>query len=80
MRLREKTGIYVTPHMLRHSSLTALRRSGWKIESLQKRAGHGCVQSTYIYMHVDDDDLRKEWEDTEKRMKLRKKNTGDENK
>lgn len=80
MRLRKKTGIYVTPHMLRHSSLTALRRSGWKIESLQKRAGHGCVQSTYIYMHVDDDDLRKEWEDTEKRMKLRKKNTGDENK
>lgn len=80
IRLREKTGIYVTPHMLRHSSLTVLRKSGWKIESLQKRAGHGCVQSTYIYMHVDDDDIRKEWEEAEKQMKLKKKDTGDENK
>lgn len=80
IRLRGKTGIYVTPHMLRHSSLTVLRKSGWKIEYLQKRAGHGCVQSTYIYMHVDDDDIRKEWEDAEKQMKLKKKDTGDENK
>lgn len=77
-RLREKTGIYVTPHMLRHSSLTALRKAGWGIEYLQKRAGHGCVQSTYIYMHPDDEDIRKDWEKAEKQMKLKKKSNGDE--
>lgn len=80
MRLREKTGIYVTPHMLRHSSLTALRRAGWGAEYLQKRAGHACVQSTYIYMHTDDNDIRKEWEQAEKQMKLKNKSNGDEHK
>jgi site-specific recombinase XerD len=80
MRLRKKTGIYVTPHMLRHSSLTELRKAGWGIEYLQKRAGHGCIQSTYIYMHPDDDDIRNDWEQAEKRMELKKINNGDEHK
>jgi len=29
-------------------------------------------------MHPDDDDIRKDWEQAEKRMKLKKINNGDE--
>jgi site-specific recombinase XerD len=78
IRLREKTGIYVTPHVLRHSSLTTLRKYGWRMEHLQKRAGHVCIQSTYIYMHPDDEDIRKDWEQAQNRMKLKKESNGDE--
>jgi integrase/recombinase XerD len=38
-RLRNKTGITVTPHMLRHTMLTALAEQGWAPELLQERAG-----------------------------------------
>ncbi|EEM19420.1 Transposase A from transposon Tn554 [Bacillus thuringiensis serovar tochigiensis BGSC 4Y1] len=33
-RLKIKTGIHVTPHMLHYTSLTELRKSGWKDEHL----------------------------------------------
>jgi len=39
-RLKKKTGIHATPHMLRHTSLTELRKAGMKSEHLQRRAGH----------------------------------------
>lgn len=72
-RLRKKTDIYATPHMLRHSSLTELFRVGWRAEHIRKRAGHADVQTTrQMYVHPSDEDLRKEWEKTEKRMKLKR--------
>ena len=39
-RLRRKTGIAVTPHVLRHTMLTSLSELGWQPELLQERAGH----------------------------------------
>ncbi len=70
-RLKQKTGIHVTPHMLRHTSLTELRKSGWKDEHLMKRAGHAHIQTTLqMYVHPSDDDLRKDWERTQERMKI----------
>lgn len=36
-RLKLKTGIHVTSHMLCHTSLTELRKSGWKDEHPMKR-------------------------------------------
>ena len=36
-RLYKKTGIKATPHMLRHTSLTELRKAGLKPEHLQKK-------------------------------------------
>lgn len=59
-RLRKRTGISFTAHMLRHSSFSELRRLGWPVERLQVRAGHAFVQSTYIYLHADDEELREE--------------------
>lgn len=72
-RLKAKTGIDISPHVLRHSSLTELRRAGWKPEHLQKRAGHAQVQTTMqIYLHPSDEDLRKDWEKAEKIMCLKR--------
>jgi integrase len=70
-RLRAKTGINAHPHMLRHSSLTELRRAGWTPERLQKRAGHAQVQTTMqTYLHPSDEDLREDWEKAEEQMQL----------
>ncbi len=72
-RLRAKTSIDATPHTLRHSSLTELRRAGWKPEHLQKRAGHAQVQTTMqIYLHPSDEDLREDWEKAEQQMHLKR--------
>ena len=71
-RLKNKTGIDVTPHILRHTSLTELRRSGWKDEHLMKRAGHAHIQTTMqMYIHPSDEYIKKDWEDAEHNMKLR---------
>jgi len=72
-RLKAKTGIDVSPHILRHSSLTELRRTGWKPEHLQKRAGHAQIQTTMqIYLHPSDEDLRQDWEKAEEMMRLKR--------
>jgi len=72
LRLRNRTGIHFTPHVLRHSSLSELRRSGWPVELLQKRAGHAFVQSTYIYLHPDDGELHEQWQKSKEKMQLKK--------
>lgn len=73
-RLKKITGLDVSPHVLRHSSLTELRRAGWKDEHLMKRAGHAHVQTTIqMYIHPSDEDIRKDWEQAEKNMKLKHK-------
>lgn len=80
-RLKTKTGIDATPHVLRHSSLTELRRAGWKPEHLQKRAGHAQVQTTMqTYMHPSDEDLRKDWEKAEEKMRFKRQRKEDNEK
>lgn len=60
--LKRKTGINVTPHMYRHTSLTELAKQGIRMEVLQKRAGHKHVQTTIdTYTHFDEEDIRTEW-------------------
>ncbi|WP_342664012.1 tyrosine-type recombinase/integrase [Peribacillus kribbensis] len=72
-RLEVKTGVQITPHMLRHTSLNELRKAGWKNEHLMKRAGHKNIQTTMnFYMHVDDEELKEEWEKTEANLRLNK--------
>jgi integrase len=65
-RLSRKTGIQLSPHILRHSILTELAREGWRPELLQERAGHASFQHTYqLYVHPTQEDLRAEWERTQ---------------
>ena len=61
-----------TPHRLRHSSLSALAKSGWKPELLQERAGHASFQHTYqLYVHVTEDELHDEWTKTQQTVSMK---------
>lgn len=71
-RLNKRTGVHFTAHMLRHSSFSELSRLGWAAEKLRERAGHKFVQTTYVYLHSDEEDMRKEWERTQLNMLLKK--------
>ena len=77
-RLYKKTGIDVTSHMFRHSHFDALRKQGWSPEKIQKRGGWANVQTPMqIYMHPDEEEIRKAWEQVEVNMKLKRPNKGD---
>lgn len=71
IRLRESTGIAVTPHMFRHSSLTALSKAGWNPEHLRIRAGHRQFQTTVqMYVHPSDEELQEAWELTQSALRI----------
>jgi integrase/recombinase XerD len=60
-RLRARTGIYFTPHMLRHSHATDLVRKGVPIEVVSKRLTHASVTTTSeTYVHLRAEDVRAE--------------------
>jgi integrase/recombinase XerD len=70
-RLRSRTGIAVTPHILRHTMLIALAEQGWAPELLQVRAGHASFQQTYqTYVHPSREALRTAWEKTQATVTL----------
>lgn len=70
-RLRAKTAIDVTPHILRHSMLTKLAELGWQPEHLQERAGHASFQQTYqTYVHPSQEALRTAWEEVQEEVGL----------
>ena len=61
-RLEKKTGIHATPHMFRHSSLTLLRKAGWKPEQLRVRAGHKNIYTTLnTYVHPTQEEISEEF-------------------
>ena len=70
-RLRSHTGLAATPHILRHTMLTALAEQGWAPELLQERAGHASFQQTYqTYVHPSGEALRTAWEKTQAAVSL----------
>lgn len=73
-RLRQRTGVFFTPHMLRHTRATDLIRAGVPIEVVSKMLTHRSVATTSeTYVHLSVEDVRGElvrlgvWEDLEPR-------------
>jgi integrase/recombinase XerD len=53
---RRRAGLdKATCHQLRHTCLTRLREAGMALEAIQAQAGHSCIESTRIYLHLGDD-------------------------
>ncbi|EGD50234.1 integrase family protein [Thermoanaerobacter ethanolicus JW 200] len=60
--------------MFRHSHFDTLRKQGWGFEKIKQRGGWSNVQTPMqIYSHPDEEEMRKDWEQAEKRMKLKNK-------
>jgi len=77
--LKKKTGIHVTPHMFRHTSLTVLRMAGWEPELLRVRAGHKNIYTTLqTYIHPSDKEITEEFNKTQPNLDLDIYNEGDE--
>ena len=56
-RLQKKTGIKVTPHMLRHYFANARRKAGWKLELISQALGHRNIETTMRYLNISDQEL-----------------------
>ncbi len=78
-RLKKKTGIsFISPHKLRHSHFTNLEKLGWSPERIMKRGGWANVQTPMqIYIHINDEDMRKEWEHTQDKIRLKNCNNNE---
>lgn len=60
LRLRRRSGVYFTPHMLRHTFATEWLRNGGRREVLSDMLTHTNINSINVYLHLDTEDLRKE--------------------
>ena len=69
--LREKTGIYITPHMFRHTSLSLLHSAGWEPELLKERAGHKSIYTTMdTYVHPSDEAVAEAFQKASAHLKM----------
>ena len=56
-----------------HTHFDTLRKNGWGFEKIKERGGWAQVQTPMqIYSHPDEEELRRDWEETEERIRLKK--------
>ena len=56
-RMEEKTGIKLTPHMLRRYYAVSRRDAGWALELIQLALGHKHLDTTVKYLGILDNQL-----------------------
>ncbi|MEZ5360608.1 MAG: tyrosine-type recombinase/integrase [Candidatus Zixiibacteriota bacterium] len=54
----KKVGLYVYPHLVRHSAASQFARSGGSIAILQKVLGHSSLTVTQRYVHLSTEDMQ----------------------
>ncbi len=57
-RMEKKTGIKITPHMLRRYFANARWDSGWPLELVSQSLGHRHLDTTTRYLNLMDDKLK----------------------
>lgn len=64
-RLAKQTGIdlsLIRPHIFRHTFATTSLRRGVSLVALQKILGHNDIKTTQIYLHLLNEDIKKEYQ------------------
>lgn len=56
-RMEKKTGVKLTPHMLRRYFAQTRRQAGWKLELISQALGHKHLDTTIKYLGIIDDQL-----------------------
>lgn len=56
-RLKKKTNVEATPHMLRHYFANARKKSGWDILTISRALGHRHIETTRKYLNVGSEEL-----------------------
>jgi integrase len=56
-RMEKKTGIRITPHMLRRYFANMRRDAGWRLEMISEALGHKHLDTTIKYLNIVDDEL-----------------------
>ena len=59
-KLRRASGIYFTPHMLRHTFATLMLEGGADIYAISKMMGHSDIKTTTIYLSASTEHLKGE--------------------
>ena len=61
----------VSPHMIRHTFATDMLNSGADLMTVKELLGHENIDTTSIYTHVTDEQIRKVYENCHPRAKER---------
>ena len=56
-RMEKKTGVKITPHMLRHYFANMRKDAGWQLEMISQALGHKHLDTTIKYLDWLDDEL-----------------------
>ena len=52
------TGVHITPHIFRHTTISTALRNGMPLQLVSKMAGHSNIQTTMDYAQIDNDDVK----------------------
>ncbi|MBU7319530.1 tyrosine-type recombinase/integrase [Paenibacillus oleatilyticus] len=72
-RIKKKSDIDFTPHMLRHTFATELHKNGVDVAILRELLGHAHVQTTIgLYIHPSDETIRQEYQAAQEKKQGKK--------
>lgn len=57
-----RCGLHITPHLLRHAGATEMWRQTGNNQMVKMILGHSSIRTTQLYIHGDQDDVRKQYE------------------